>query len=493
MSLPATAKDTFQRQHQQTPVTRDQWGNLSDCRIPASYLLGGASINNVQVNNSTTNTATAEGENAVAIGPEAEANHDGAIGVGYFSKPDADAAVSIGSRTRALGKDSVAVGGHVTSDKGAYVASGAIAGIAVGAQSVAGDVGAIAVGGSDTLYGAQALGSHSVAVGPLSLTSANGAIAIGSSSNGVTGTQATAQSAIAVGQDSAATATNALASGADSLASGNSAVSLGANTRATALNAVAIGGDPTTNEGAYAQEEGCIAVGTLAKAGGTSGTHAVSIGSNSRATHASSVAVGGSAIGNDGASALAARSIALGAGVQATAAAAIAIGSTDGSAAYVNSTAATYKFGRTASSSQSDWLTISSTGIESPLLQTNSVNAFHGFYARNPGTYGATVDETIPVGSIKPNIVFRVTSTCTLTLPESDATLWSTGALANCPDNYTFFMFVRTEAGATLTIEASAGGTFTLGALSYVIAPSSYAMFIVYKNNVNSSTLQRVV
>ena len=251
--------------------------------------------------------AKARSNNTVAIG--VEANNDGSItnnassvSVGIATRARAVGSMAMGVSADASGKYSLALGsgdvsGDYTDGTNHPTASGEKS-IAIGFNSNAGDKNAISIG-SDT----EAANLNATAVGSGAKAKANGAGAFGlnAKANGentfaAVGGTASGNSAIAIGSASNASQESATALGRNTTATGVNSSAIGAYSIANATDATALG------RNANATAEQSTALGTYSVASGQYGT---GVGFQANASGVNSTAVGVSAKANkDGASAM---------------------------------------------------------------------------------------------------------------------------------------------------------------------------------------------
>ena len=260
--------------------------------------------------------AKARSNNTVAIG--VEANNDGSItnnassvSVGVATRARAVGSMAMGVSADASGKYSLALGsgdvsGDYTDGTNHPTASGEKS-IAIGFNSNAGDQNAISIG-SDTeaanlnatavgsgakakANGAGAFGLNAKANGENTFAavggtaSGNSAIAIGSASN------ASKESATALGRNTTATGVNSSAIGAYSIASNTDATALGRNANATAGQSTALG-TYSVASGQYG-----TGVGYQANASGSNST-AIGVSAKANKEGASAMGPGARAYGN---------------------------------------------------------------------------------------------------------------------------------------------------------------------------------------------------
>ena len=228
--------------------------------------------------NATANSATASGDNAVAIGQSVTS--------------DGSSSIAMGSGTTASGLHSTALGASAANASGLErqtavgggASTGAYRATAVGALASAQGTSAIALGDS-----AGASGANAIALGRTASASTGNAIAIGNGAiadngtiPGTTGSIAIGGGARAGGVDSIAIGTNARHSGSGATVLGGSASAMGGGAGVALGNSSAAGG------------RSAVAVGANASA---SGANSVALGTGSVATLDNTVSVGTTAVG----------------------------------------------------------------------------------------------------------------------------------------------------------------------------------------------------
>lgn len=219
-------------------------GVLEPCYVPMNYIVGG--IYDLRVNGNGTNTASATGDRAIAIGHYARAtgndsvalgagpaaatgplaSADNTVAIGYDSESSATKAVSVGNSVTASGTGSVSLGLFSSASGANSVAAGvtctasAANSVAVGINATASATGAVAVGGSTASSSAVASGAGAVAIGGGAMT-ASGTRAIGIGFGNSTGTDS-----IAIGPNARANADNAIAIGVNALSNAANSISI---------------------------------------------------------------------------------------------------------------------------------------------------------------------------------------------------------------------------------------------------------------------------
>ena len=257
--------------------------------------------NSINTNDSRINIKTAKtvgdygdqtvGVNSVAVGyGNYTNNEDGTIVYGAANSATANAAIALGNRNEASGGNAVALGTSNTATK--------VKTIAIGNKSNANAEGAIAIGaynnqnftpGSSDTTPKQA-GGNSVVVGNYSHAGGRQSVAIGNN--------ATTQhdDSVAIGADVSALAGHNIAIGSGGTIAqsapgktGSAAIAIGLNARATygndlgAFDMIAVGNQATASANA------ATAIGTLSKATGNNST---AIGNKAQATASGSIAFG---------------------------------------------------------------------------------------------------------------------------------------------------------------------------------------------------------
>ena len=248
------------------------------------------------------------GSTSIALGVKSSATKESATAIGKSSNASGIGAFAAGLQTNASGAGSIAIGGATsdTASNGA-TASGA-ASIAMGYKSKASSQNAVSIG-SDT----EAANLNATAVGSGAKAKANGAGAFGLNANAngentfaAVGGTASGNSAIAIGDASNASQESATALGRNTTATGVNSSAIGAYSIASDTDATALG----RNANATAAQS--TALGTYSKA---LGTYSTGVGYQANASGSNSTAVGVSAKANkDGASAMGAGARAYGNG-----------------------------------------------------------------------------------------------------------------------------------------------------------------------------------
>ena len=267
--------------------------------------------------------AQAFGQDGVAVGRGAYTKGQWSVAVGYGAGVEERGGVAVGSTAKANSENSVAIG-RGSNSSGSY-------GIAIGkdANVTANGSTAIAIGGSSYATGINsiALGTNArvnsnseaaVALGANAIVNKNGNTAVGSKANVLDtyGTavgyqsQAKGIASIAIGMNAKTTITgdngySQIAIGKDASTQGKSAIAIGSEAQITDEEGIAVG------HSAISARHG-IALGTRAGAAGfgtiaiglntdSTSTNAVAIGNQARARGQDSVALGSSAVVEEGA------------------------------------------------------------------------------------------------------------------------------------------------------------------------------------------------
>ena len=308
----------------------------------AATVENGTGTNSVILKGDTVTTATANGQDATAIGTGAKADEQSSFAAGTNAKATNKNAISIGTNSNASGATSTAVGqGTVATHQsatalgdGAQATNDQATAIGVGAKASQG--GALAVGmtsaasaWNSSAFGslANASGSTSLAAGYKAAASSSNSLAVGSSANarklngiaigknaqaGTAGTVTTTDAdAIAIGSDSVAYEKDTVALGNSAKATADSATALGKGSKADSQYATAVGLD------AHANGDGAVAMGSGA---GTTGNSAVAVGNDAKATQTDASAFGHNA------KATAERASAFGVGNTASGASSLSVG-----------------------------------------------------------------------------------------------------------------------------------------------------------------------
>ncbi|MDO9746443.1 hypothetical protein Q7532_11435, partial [Glaesserella parasuis] len=240
-----------------------------------------------------------------SAGKSALGTDDGTIGIGKSSKAGYGA-IAIGQYSKAENRHNVAIGYKADSGKQVNTitigyntkVSGQEA-IAIGKESKAGK--------ESVVLGGQAKGTstQTVAIGNLATASASQSIAIGARS------KSTAEYGIAVGGGATA-GKNAVAVGRDSKGAGEDSIAIGNSAKTTGADSVVVGANIDVTDGQL------VAIGYQASAK----SHSTALGYKASAGGMHSVAVGESAMTNDGA----ARATALGNNTVVTVGGGVALG-----------------------------------------------------------------------------------------------------------------------------------------------------------------------
>ena len=230
-------------------------------------------------------TASAGGANSIAIG-KANANDNGAVAIGSGAQ-SGGSSVSMGVNAKAKWKNTVALGVETNNDNSI---NNNYASVSVGVATRARTAGSIAMGVSADASGkySLALGSGDVGTDYTAGTnypraSGEKSIAIGHNSN------ASEESAIAIGSASISDKVSATALGRNTNAKGENSSAIGAYSIASATDATALG------RNANATENQSTALGTYSKA---SGKYSTGVGYQANASGSNSTAVGVSAKAN---------------------------------------------------------------------------------------------------------------------------------------------------------------------------------------------------
>ena len=263
---------------------------------------GHSDIQGIAISAGGGSTASAGGANSIAIG-KANANDNGAVAIGSGAQ-SGGSSVSMGVNAKAKWKNTVALGVETNNDNSI---NNNYASVSVGVATRARTAGSIAMGVSADASGkySLALGSGDVGTDYTAGTnypraSGEKSIAIGHNSN------ASEESAIAIGSSSISDKTSAIALGRNTNAKGENSSAIGAYSIASATDATALG------RNANATEKQSTALGTYSKA---SGEYSTGVGFQANASGSNSTAVGVSAKANkDGASAMGAGARAYGSG-----------------------------------------------------------------------------------------------------------------------------------------------------------------------------------
>lgn len=190
-------------------IRMDRYGNIEE-----GVNLGSSTVNDLRLGNNVTNTATANVNQAVALGRNTTASATNSVAIGNLAQATTtDGAVAIGSNALSTGGVSIGLNSDAVTASGTAVGTDAQA--TASNNSTAIGRAATASGNCDTAVGtfAQATGSFSVAVGGNNF-SGGGARSSGTAS-------------VAIGADSFASAQRASAIGPAVLASATRAVGIG--------------------------------------------------------------------------------------------------------------------------------------------------------------------------------------------------------------------------------------------------------------------------
>ncbi|MDE3992129.1 hypothetical protein NUS55_11500, partial [Glaesserella parasuis] len=261
----------------------------------------------------------AEGRTSIAIGYSAKtaSEHNDAIAIGNSSTATGPGTVSVGYNSQAKDR-SVVLGANAEGKNAQTVVIGPLAkasasqSITIGADTKAEGYGSISIGGDDldqTDYHdnnktnsprrtTTAKGKASVAIGGLSLATGDGSIVVGplASASHVEGiaigarSKSTNEYGIAVGGGATA-GKNAVAVGRDSKGAGEDSIAIGNSAKTTGADSVVVGANIDVTDGQL------VAIGYQASAK----SHSTALGYKASAGGMHSVAVGESAMINDGA------------------------------------------------------------------------------------------------------------------------------------------------------------------------------------------------
>lgn len=234
-----------------------------------------------------TNTITATGRSAFAVGYKNTVSANNALAYGVENKAEGINSLVGGEYSKATGRNSVAIGSSAQALQDNT--------FAIGSQARANGTDALAFGN-----GAYAENTATVAIGKTVKATGEGALAIGFNS------EATARNSIAIGGnvkkpgDSinppkiVASGTSSIAVGYGATAKSNLGISIGENAYSEGSSSAAIGswsiasGDHATAVGGYARADRAVAVGS----GSADGVESVSMGYYSRVSAEGSVGIG---------------------------------------------------------------------------------------------------------------------------------------------------------------------------------------------------------
>ncbi|MDG6406783.1 hypothetical protein QAY92_10400, partial [Glaesserella parasuis] len=277
----------------------------------------------------------ADGRTVVAIGYSAVTTDIGSpVAIGGHTSANGESAIAIGLKSSSGGKESIVLGNNANTTTGQTVVIGAHASakgqqsVAIGADTKADGYGSISIGGDDLKTTKYHKGSHSsttakgkasVAIGGMSLAGGEGSIVLGpvASASHVEGiaigarSKSTADYGIAVGGGATA-GKNAVAVGRDSKGAGEDSIAIGNSAKTTGADSVVVGANINVTDGQL------VAIGYQASAKSRS----TALGYKASAGGMHSVAVGESAMTNDGA----ARATALGNNTVVTVGGGVALG-----------------------------------------------------------------------------------------------------------------------------------------------------------------------
>ena len=235
--------------------------SVQSSRTAATAVGNGARVGSSQGGNN----GVAVGTNAVveknagtAIGPNAYVkNGDNATAVGMQANAWGTSALALGHGASATSTEAIAIGTNTSSSQADTIAMGTSS-VASGSRSVAIGNGTDATGGSSVALGnsAQALATNAIAIGVSADTNVNAdGIAIGSNTE-VSGSQgisiglsaAASQASVAIGSNaSVTTGTESTAIGPFAGATGNASLALGRGAKANANNTIALAATGATS------------------------------------------------------------------------------------------------------------------------------------------------------------------------------------------------------------------------------------------------------
>ncbi|WGE55091.1 YadA-like family protein [Actinobacillus equuli subsp. equuli] len=262
------------------------------------------------------------GERALSLGDHTATNARYAMSIGAYASSTAENATSIGSLASASGQRAIAMGTNVSSSGYSAIAIGGdnlhntvnvdVAGSKIADYTITQNQLTQAPKTQASATGSTAIGVNSVAsailstvIGPLSTASGRGATAIGLGAN------ATKDAAVVLGVNSTASGLQSVVVGTASIASNESSVVLGSKSRSTGFQSVAVG--VAANASGYT----ALAFGDQAN---SSSNHSTAIGFMANAHNYEATAIGTAALASGIAS------FAAGSDANATANFAIAIG-----------------------------------------------------------------------------------------------------------------------------------------------------------------------
>ena len=279
------------------------------------------------------NTAHAYGSYSTAVGYSANSQSNNTTAVGYSATASSSASTAVGQGSSASGSNATAVGDHATTHNSSATAVGqgssasATYSTAVGNQA---STGYSANNSTAVGRGSSAGGSYSTAVGDTSSANSQYSTTVGYYNSANQYGTSVGQRAYSydygtsVGENASAGAYNSVAVGSQAKASGSSkTVAIGYSASAGASNAVAIGGGMGGSSSGSSSMD--YSSNTSASAPNT-----VAIGSNAKASSTNAIAIGSNQSTGYYPSASSQNSIAIGSNAKASNSGAIAIGSNDG-------------------------------------------------------------------------------------------------------------------------------------------------------------------
>ncbi|WGE73419.1 YadA-like family protein [Actinobacillus equuli subsp. haemolyticus] len=223
-------------------------------------------------------------ENATALGTYSKASGVNATSIGSFSSASAERAIAVGTNVSSSGYNAIAIGGdnlynRVKSD---------VAGSKIADYTITQNQLTQAPKTQASATGSTAIGVNSVAsailstvVGPLSTATGRGATALG------LGVNATNDAAVVLGVNSTASGLQAVAIGTASIASDESSVVVGSKSRSTGFQSVAVG--VSANASGYT----ALAIGDLTN---STSNHSTAIGYTANARNHEATAIGTAAL-----------------------------------------------------------------------------------------------------------------------------------------------------------------------------------------------------
>jgi hypothetical protein len=303
-------------------------GKSASSSAQYSIAIGDASVASVQYAVAVGQSATASGQQSTAIGPLTTASANAAVALGNGATANGAQSIAIGNAVT-VGNTSCVVVGDSANGSGTFVVHIAPQGGGSANQTTAlGYAAFVHTGGSIAIgYNTDATGSSAIVLGANSVANGGSAIVIGGSST------AGAARTIVIGPSMSVSSADAIAIGNTTGVSGLRGIAIGQNCIASAADTIAISGANASAQFALAMGYGTIASGpasialngiavqdrdiaiggnsnadggysiALGYAAGTSASEAVAIGSTSYAYAGTSVAVGSQAgvgVGGDG-------------------------------------------------------------------------------------------------------------------------------------------------------------------------------------------------